>query len=159
MEYSILRTLAICFRLSIVAAVVVAAIQFPKAYTKMVEMDRGDRKIQTALECAAKVSDERLRQHVSQYGFFEIDKVGCASHQFLASSDEIEKARRGEKLIDFDHIWLVEEAAEATFAAFAIVNLLGLGVVGIWIVARWVIWGQARVVRHETRIEAPEKTS
>jgi hypothetical protein len=47
------------------------------------------------LECGAQLSEETLKSAANQYGLIDLGKVGCASKQFLASSDELLKASNG----------------------------------------------------------------
>ena len=97
------------------------------------------------LECGARLSEETLKPVVNQYGLFDLGKVGCASKQFLASSDELFRARNGvtEEWMEmkFNVRRATEHALTYAVQALLVVNLLGLAFVALRAVFGWVASG------------------
>jgi hypothetical protein len=146
-----MRILRGTFRLSVVVAVLVAAysafITYQKSADYRAQQLREYFDVKFAYQCAARQTDENLRPFVNDYGLIDLIKAGCTEQKMVASFDELKQWRDGtpswhepderDMPALFDgyatFLWLV--------LAFVAVNLIGLLVVGIKNVSRWVVAG------------------
>lgn len=140
---SIRRFLAIAFRLSIVAAVVAATFDAYHVDRRYIEAYLADVRLREALECGAKLPYEQLNQHTNDFGLFNLGAVGCAGRTFWASQAELEQSRAGKLDLGYTppSYDLVSNLASAV-VTFISVNLAALLMVGIFIVGRWIWFGE-----------------
>ena len=134
------------FRLSVVVAALVGTYCVYEEWTAFAKAFHRDLNMMFTLECGAKRSEEDLRTAVNAYGLFDLSKVVCADKQFLASSEELQKARNGamrrevmEKKFDVKHA--AEDAIALAVLALLVVNLFGLAFVALRTVFGWIASG------------------
>jgi hypothetical protein len=155
----------IAFRLSIVAALVGAILSVGNYYLRQHRLAEAvminSIRIDLALECAHRHSDEELKPHANIYGLIDISKVYCADKLFLATTEEIRNARTQEERIakagavyweEFSrytswHSWF-EFGLPGAAAGFIAVNVLGLLMVGLRRVLSWAVGAR----RHAGRL-------
>jgi hypothetical protein len=134
------------FRLSVAVAVLAAVYGFYEQWATFAEAKNSSWNIVTTVECGARLSEETLKPTVNQFGLFDLGKVGCASKQFWASSDELLQARNGVMEREWaDTRFNVRNAAEYSLAHavpyLIIVNLLGFAFVALRVVFGWIASG------------------
>src|SRR4026208_1885614 len=92
-----MRILRGTFRLSVVVAVLVAAysafITYQKSADYRAQQLREYFDVKFAYQCAARQTDENLRQFVNDYGLIDLIKAGCTEQKMVASFDELKQWR------------------------------------------------------------------
>jgi hypothetical protein len=135
------------FRLSVAIAVLAAAYGFYEQLAAFAEYKDQKLKMLFTLECGARRSEETLKSAANQYGLIDLGKVGCASKQFLASSDELLQARNGVMRREMDEEFGVRPQYAPQYPlglavlALLIVNLLGFAFVALRAVFGWITSG------------------
>jgi hypothetical protein len=87
-----MRVIAGTFRISIVAAIFVAAWVFAGGYLDASTADSEVRHRWRVLRCGERFLDQDMRQYTTQNGLIDIGKAGCSPPSFLASLDEVRTA-------------------------------------------------------------------
>jgi len=134
------RFLAIGFRLSIVAALASAAWAAWSDWSRYAA-ERTDTELSNrTMECAARLSANRLARVRNEFGNFDVGKLGCSGRSFITSQMEIDEARAGRKVFEnFRQPFVWESVAAIAGLALIAINLLCSLVVGAHAVAMWVV--------------------
>jgi hypothetical protein len=100
--------------------------------------------IERPLECGARLSEMTLRSATNQpTGLIDLGKVECADRQFWASFSELEQARTGTTRrewlnLKFNMGYAASYSLGYAILALLVVNLLGLSLVTLRAVFRWI---------------------
>ncbi len=134
------------FRLSVAIAVLAAAYGFYERWSSFAEARNDSWNMMMTLKCGSRLSEETLEPAVNQYGLIDLGKVGCASKQFWASSDELLRTRNGVMERELmGKRFNLRNAAEYSLACavriLIIVNLLGFAFVALRAVFGWITSG------------------
>lgn len=143
------------FRLSVALAALTAAYGVCEQWAAFAKANSENLKMAFTLECGARRSEEDLRAAVNQYGLFDLSKVFCADRQFLASSEDLQKARSGairRELMEAGLRPRFESEYPIAYAVLTllVVNLLGLAFVALRAAIGWIASGY-RPARCEVR--------
>lgn len=138
------RLLGICFRLSIVAAVLTAVVSMIDSFRTGLDFERSNHETRMSLECAAQRPAEELQRIASEDGKLDISRFGCAPRRFIASLSEIDDARRGVHPREVRASSFVNPMGSMVLGVVVLiaVNLIGLAAAGAWFVGRWVVRGR-----------------
>ncbi len=129
------------FRISIVAALLTAAITAYQQWIQYTDTQYRRSQLQVGYECGAKKLEEIEASHTG-YGNIDISKYGCASRPFWASLDELRSVRRGERIFDdFPVRFSSDVVINQAIAAFIVVNLLGMLFLAVRATVRWIAQG------------------
>jgi hypothetical protein len=127
-------------RLSLVVALLVAVWVMIENYQSYSEQLAGRENIMWSLRCGAKLNKVLLESVKSEFGTYDIGKLGCADKQFWASDEEMQQAWSGDEAKDwtnsaptFDYL---EVVVKSVFA-FLLINLCGLL---FWISRKTLSW-------------------
>jgi hypothetical protein len=134
------------FRLSIVAALLVAVYYGITGYMSVTEREQANWKLWTTLRCGERFLGQDMSKYVSPVRpeVFDIGGAGCSNKQFWATFDEIREAVAQSEPPAFgggfgeDLRFKLMDALAYAFAAFLLVNLVGFVVLGARGLFRWV---------------------
>lgn len=140
-----MRLLRIGLRLSLVVGVVMGIYSAVKEAERVGESKASAEHIWSGLVCAAKFENQELERVKTEFGNYDISKLGCGSGSgpngaFIASAAEIEEARRNDSSgIRITPPFNLEVPLSQGIGAFIIVNVVAGLMALTGVVARWVI--------------------
>ena len=138
------RFLRIVLRLSLVVALIATSIDTFKIYDRWTD-ESLDRQFATAtMDCAIKLSRERIESTRNEYGLFDVAPLGCGAGtdgvNFWVSDEELQQYRDGKYFSPLNHRPSEFLSVLVTFAQYCLsVNLIGIVLVAAFRIARWVI--------------------
>jgi len=138
------RFLAICFRLSLIVALIATTVDAFEIYKRWAD-ESVDRQFATAtMDCAIKLPRDRVESTRNEYGLIDVAPLGCGAGtdgvHFWVSDEELQQHREGKYFSPLSRRPSELFPALITFTQyFFLVNLIGVLIVAALKLGRWII--------------------
>jgi hypothetical protein len=138
------RFIATAFRLSLVVAAIAMSIDAFRIYDRWTDESVARQFATATMDCAVKISRERIESTRNEYGLFDVARLGCGAGadgvHFWVRDEELQQHRDGKYFSPLSHSPSEFLSALTTFAQyFFLANLFCILIVAALRVGRWII--------------------